>query len=160
LENFGTLPAGINVKRGEIIFPRVELEKEETSPLEPKNVEKTAKKVEKKEEAPKGEITIDDFAKVDFRVAKVVACEKVEGADKLLKLQLEVGDEIRQVVSGIAKTYKPEDLVGKYVVVVANLKPVKLRGIESKGMILAASNGELLTLVSPMAEIPSGSEVR
>ncbi len=151
LESFGALPGGIKLKRGEIIFPRVELEKEEVA---------LKTEVPSKEVVPKAEITIEDFAKIDFRVAKVLACEKVEKADKLLKLQLQVGDEIREVVSGIAKTYKPEDLVGKYVVVVANLKPVKLRGIESKGMILAASNGELLSIVSPIAEMPSGSEVR
>ncbi len=157
LESFGTLPAGIKLKRGDIIFPRVEFEKE--AALEEIAPKAEVKKAEQKEES-KPEITIDDFAKIDFRVAKVISCEKVEKADKLLKLQLEVGDEIRQVVSGIAKTYKPEDLVGKYVVVVANLKPVKLRGIESKGMILAASNGELLSIVAPIAEMPSGSEVR
>lgn len=158
LGSFGALPAGIKVKRGEIIFPRVEFEREVASQEVAPKIEE--EKPEKKEENLKPEITIDDFAKIDFRVAKVIACEKVEKADKLLKLQLQVGDEIRQVVSGIAKTYKPEDLVGKYVVVVANLKPVKLRGIESKGMILAASNGELLSIVAPIAEMPSGSEVR
>jgi len=104
-------------------------------------------------------ITIDDFAKIDLKVAKVLECEKVEGSDKLLQLQLEVGKEIRQVVSGIANYYKPEDLVGKYVVLVANLKPVKLRGVESNGMILAADNGEDVVVVTPLSEISSGSKV-
>jgi methionyl-tRNA synthetase len=106
-----------------------------------------------------GLITIDDFAKVQLKVAKVLECEKVEKSDKLLKLILEVGEEKRQVVSGIAKTYKPEDLIGKHVILVANLKPVKLRGIESNGMILAASDDNTLTLLTPMAEIKSGADV-
>lgn len=117
---------------------------------------------EKKKEEPTsndGFITIDDFDKVQLKIAKVLECEKVEGADKLLKLQLEVGEEKRQVVSGIAKHYKPEELIGKYVVLVANLKPVKLRGIESNGMILAASDNNTLTLVTPMSEIKSGADV-
>jgi methionyl-tRNA synthetase len=104
-------------------------------------------------------ITIDDFAKIKLKVAKVLECERVEKSDKLLKLQLEVGEEKRQVVSGIAKNYSPEELIGKYVILVANLKPVKLRGIESNGMILAAYDDSALTLVTPMAEIKSGADV-
>ena len=116
---------------------------------------------EKKEEVPEddGLISIDDFAKIKLKVAKVLECEKVEKSDKLLKLLLLVGEEKRQVVSGIAKTYKPEDLIGKHVILVANLKPVKLRGIESNGMILAATDDDTLTLVTPMAEIKSGADV-
>lgn len=106
-----------------------------------------------------GYITIDDFAKIQLKVAKVLECEKVEKSDKLLKLLLLVGEEKRQVVSGIAKTYKPEDLIGKHVILVANLKPVKLRGIESNGMILAATDDDTLTLLTPMAEIKSGADV-
>ena len=87
-------------------------------------------------------------------------CEKVEGSDKLLKLQLEVGSEKRQVVSGISKYYAPEDLIGKSVVLVANLKPVKLRGVESNGMILAADTVDSVVVVGPLSEIPSGSKVR
>lgn len=126
---------------------------------QPKAEEKKTEPKKEEAAANDGFITIDDFAKVQLKIAKVLECEKVEKSDKLLKLQLEVGDEKRQVVSGIAKTYKPEDLIGKYVVLVANLKPVKLRGIESNGMILAASNDEVLTLLTPMAEIKSGAEV-
>lgn len=106
-----------------------------------------------------GLITIDDFAKLQLKVAKVLECERVEKSDKLLKLQLKVGEEKRQVVSGIAKAYKPEDLIGKYVILVANLKPVKLRGIESNGMILAATDDNTLTLLTPMTEIKSGADV-
>ena len=109
---------------------------------------------------PTGLITIDDFAKLDLRVAKVLEAEKVEGSDKLLKLRVEMGSETRQVVSGIAKHYSPESLVGKHVILVANLKPVKLRGIESQGMILAASNDKALVVATLDGLIDSGSRVK
>ncbi len=105
-------------------------------------------------------ITIDDFAKLDLRVAKVLEAEKVEGSDKLLKLKLEMGGGIRQVVSGIAKYYTPESLIGKSVILVANLKPVKLKGIESQGMILAASNDASLVVATLDGVIGTGSRVR
>lgn len=110
---------------------------------------------------PKPTITIDEFAKVDLRVARVVACEGVPKSTKLLKLQVEVGSERRQVVAGIAQHYKPEDLVGKYIVVVYNLQPAKLMGQESQGMLLAASdsNGKLV-FVTPAGDIASGSIVK
>lgn len=104
-------------------------------------------------------ITIEDFAKLDLRVAKVLEAEKIEGSDKLLKLRLEVGSETRQVVSGIAKYYSPESLIGKSVILVANLKPAKLRGVESQGMILAASNDTGLVIATLDGEISSGSRV-
>ncbi|WP_373000502.1 methionine--tRNA ligase subunit beta, partial [Lutispora sp.] len=151
---------GTKVEKGGIIFPRVEFGKEEESTTNAKETAKAKPESKAKDEVKaKPEITIDDFAKLDLRVAKVIGCEKVKGADKLLKLELEVGEEKRQVVSGIAEYYKPEDLIGKSVVIVYNLKPVKLRGVESKGMILAASNDEELTIVSPLTEIASGSTV-
>ena len=105
-------------------------------------------------------ITIDDFAKLDLRVVKVLEAEKVEGSDKLLKLRVEMGSETRQVVSGIAKHYTPESLIGKSVILVANLKPVKLKGIESQGMILAASNDSSLVIATLDGLIDSGSKVR
>lgn len=105
------------------------------------------------------QITIDDFCKVELRVGKVLECEKVEDADKLLKSRIQIGDEVRTIVSGIAKFYTPEEMVGKNVVVVANLQPRKMRGIVSEGMILCASNGDELKVVSPEGEIASGSEV-
>ncbi len=107
----------------------------------------------------KSQITIDDFAKLDLRVAKVVEAEKVEGSDKLLKLKVELGGETRQVVSGIAKHYTADSLVGKSVILVANLKTVKLRGIESQGMILAASNDETLVVATLDGPVDSGSKV-
>ncbi|HRS22410.1 MAG TPA: methionine--tRNA ligase subunit beta, partial [Clostridia bacterium] len=161
IKSFGELKAGTIVNKGEIIFPRVDFEPKEPSaaaePVSGKDKNKnTAQEIQKEDNY----ITIDDFAKIDLRVAKVLECEKVEGSDKLLKLQLEVGSEKRQVVSGISKYYKPEDLIGKSVVLVANLKPVKLRGVESNGMILAADTGDSVVVVTPLSEIPSGSKVR
>lgn len=173
LKSFDGTVVGSKVNDAKPLFARIDEQKklaeiqaehEVTAPVEQPKVEE---KKEKKKEQPKKEepaandgfITIDDFAKVQLKVAKVLECERVEGAEKLLKLQLEVGTEKRQVVSGIAKHYTPEELIGKYVILVANLKPVKLRGIESNGMILAASDDSTLTLVTPMADIKSGADV-
>jgi methionyl-tRNA synthetase len=106
-------------------------------------------------------ISIDDFARIDLRVAEVLAAEAVAKADKLLKLTVKMGDEIRTVVSGIRKWYAPEDLVGRKVILVANLKPAKLRGIESQGMILAAEDDQgNLDLVGLKLDLPSGTKVR
>ena len=109
----------------------------------------------------KEEITIEDFEKIDLRVVKVLECEPVKKAKKLLKLKVDLNGEERQVISGIAMHYKPEELVGKYVVLVANLKPVTLRGKLSQGMILAAATDDdsVLKLVNP-GELPTGSVVR
>jgi methionyl-tRNA synthetase len=108
----------------------------------------------------KEEIGIEDFAKVELRVAQVISAEPVPKADKLLKLQLDLGFEQRQVVSGIAKHYAPAELVGKKVICVVNLKPVKLRGELSQGMILAASAGETLTLATVPDAMPNGAIVK
>jgi methionyl-tRNA synthetase len=107
-------------------------------------------------------ITIDDFAKVDLRVAVVLAVERVPKTDKLLKLELDLGFEKRTIVSGIAQFYEPEALVGRRIVIVANLKPAKLRGVESRGMLLAAGGrgeGEELGLITLDKEIPPGTRV-
>ena len=164
LTSFDGTAAGTKVKRGEAIFPRLDV-KEILAEVEKKKAEQLAaqpKVEEKREITPiKEEITIDDFAKLDLRVVKVTACEPIKGAKKLLKLKVDLNGEERQVVSGIAKFYKPEDLVGKYVVLVANLKPVTLRGELSQGMILAAATDDdsILNLVNP-GELPTGSQVR
>ena len=164
LNSFDGTAAGTHVKRGDAIFPRLDL-KEILAKAEEIKIAQQASmsKVEEKREITpiKEEITIDDFSKVDLRVVKVTACEPIKGANKLLKLKVDLNGEERQVVSGIASFYKPEDLVGKYVVLVANLKPVKLRGELSQGMILAAATDDdsLLTLVNP-GELPTGSQVR
>ncbi|MBK5244027.1 MAG: methionine--tRNA ligase [Eubacteriaceae bacterium] len=154
IQAFGGYPEGIKVERGEALFPRIEIEKKEMKTETKKEVEVK----EKHEVLPEGLITIDDFAKVELRVAEVVACEVHPDADRLLVLQLMVGQEKRQVVSGIAKYYKPEELVGKTVILVANLKPVNLRGLESNGMILAATKGKKLSLVT-VDGIASGGKV-
>lgn len=148
----------------ESLFPRLDIKKELDALeeiLSAQNVKKEEKgKVDKMETpANDGVITIDEFFKTKLRVATVKAAEKVEKADKLLKLTLEVGEETRTVVSGIAKYYTPEEMVGKQVVLVYNLAPAKLRGIVSEGMILCASQGDKLVLVSPESVIGSGAEV-
>lgn len=152
---FGIYQPGTIVKKGEALFPRIDI-KVELEALEALARENNA--APKITYAPiKPEITIDDFSKVDLRVAKIIACKAHPNADKLLILSLKVGDEERQVVSGIAKHFNPDELIGKEVIIVANLKPVKLRGELSQGMILAATSGEKLALVS--AEIEDGSSV-
>lgn len=108
----------------------------------------------------KAEVTIEDFAKIDLRVAEVLTCEKVEKTEKLLKLEVKIGEEVRTIVSGIAKHYTPEEMVGKKVIVVANLKPAKLRGILSRGMLLAASNEDTLEVLTVEKELPTGSRVK
>lgn len=157
LDSFGKIEAGTEVKKGDIIFPRLDLDKElkELEKLQP-----TSAREEEEDMVNVAEISIEDFDKIDLRVAKVLSAEKVKNADKLLKLELELGDETRTVVSGIAEYYKSEQLVGKNLILVANLKPVKLRGILSQGMILAASDDEdNLVLVTVDEGIKSGSQV-
>jgi methionyl-tRNA synthetase len=155
-QTWGKLPFGEHIVKGQPLFPRIE-EKRGLIQEAPTPVERPAVKVE---DVPEKEmITIDDFAKIDLRVAKVLAAEKVPKADKLLKLEVDMGHETRTIVSGIAKHYEPEDLVGKQVILVANLKPTKLRGIESHGMLLAASEGEVLQVVT-VDNVPVGSKVK
>jgi methionyl-tRNA synthetase len=113
--------------------------------------------------APAGpvKIAIEDFAKVDMRVGVVKAAEKVQGADKLLKVMVDIGDEVRQIVSGIAESFAPEDLVGKTVVIVTNLAPRKLRGVESNGMIVAATGPDgKAVLVTVAGEVPNGTRLK
>ena len=122
-------------------------------------VNEKASKADKKEDEVT-EITIDDFAKVEMKVGLVLESKQVEGADKLLVSQVKIGDEVRQIVSGIAKYYKPEEMVGKKVIVVTNLKPVKLRGELSEGMILAAEDENGISLLTVDKAVKPGSEVR
>jgi len=164
LADWGKLPAGLKVKKENPMFPRLDV-KEELVKLNEANDKFIEMRtgVKSKKEEPKDDeshITIDDFDKIDLRVAKVLEVKRHPDADKLLVLQLEVGEERRQVVSGIAKYYQPEDLVGKSVVLVYNLKPIKLRGIESHGMVLAADKGKKLTLATVLEEIGSGAKVK
>ncbi len=117
-------------------------------------------KPEKPADEDNNYITIEDFARLDLRVAEVIACEKMPKADKLLILRLRVGDGERTVVSGIAQHYQPEDLIGKKVVLVANLKPTKLRGTLSEGMILAASDEERVEVLMVHSDIEPGNRVK
>lgn len=125
------------------------------------NQPKPVKEEPKHTEAKSDQITIEEFAKIDLRVAKVLAVEKVEGSDKLLKLRISVAGAERQIVAGIAQHYSAEQMVGKEIVVVANLKPAKLRGLLSEGMLLAASNEEgKLAVIRPDTEIGEGAKVK
>ena len=163
--HFGVLPAGGKVQKGEALFPRIDIKKE-LADIVPTPAAQPAP--EPKPNAEKAQddvlITIDDFARVRLRAARVTAAEKVEGADKLLKLSLSLGagEPERTVVSGIAKFYTPEEMVGKQVVVVANLRPAKLRGIRSEGMILCASDAQdkTLKLVTVEPGVEDGADIR
>ncbi|MBP5199663.1 MAG: methionine--tRNA ligase [Schwartzia sp.] len=157
VKKWGGVPARQHIGEAEQLFPRIEVEKEEQPAKQEK--QKAASKQEKKAETgAEGVITIDEFKKTELRVAEIKAAERVPKTDKLMKLTLSLGDETREVVSGIADVYTAEELVGKHVVLVANLKPAKLRGIVSHGMVLAASDGEKLRLLE--TDMPAGSVVR
>lgn len=158
---FGVLPADVTVNKGAVLFPRIDTEKEidELNKLIEAQMAKTQKAQEKIELAP--EIAIDEFFKTELRAAKVKSCEKVKKSKKLLKLQLDDGMGGRQVVSGIAEHYKPEDLIGKTVILVANLKPAKLCGEESMGMICAADMPDGgIKVVFLDDDVPAGTKIR
>ena len=174
LSAFGKLPAGIQVKKGEALFPRLDVKKEleALEPQEekkaekpaPKKEEKPAKKEKKPVEIPEGCIAFDDFAKVKLRVARVLDCQCVEKSDKLLKFRLSLGDEERTVLSGIAKFHTPEELLGKKLILLANLAPRKIMGIESQGMLLSAvkvgeDGSETLRLLTADPIMPDGAEI-
>lgn len=165
---WGKLADGTKVQKGEPLYPRIEIaedgatiiggkryeHKQETAPAPAE--EKPAYKMEEL----KPEITIDDFAKIDLRVATVIAAERVPKTDKLMKIQIKLGEEERTIVSGIAQYYEAEQLIGRNVIVVANLKAAKLRGIESRGMLLAASDGNGNLVLADAPGMVSGSRVK
>ncbi|WP_281054527.1 methionine--tRNA ligase [Thermoanaerobacter italicus] len=146
---FGLLKEGTKVKRGEIIFPRIDVNKELAA------VEEKAEKEEKKINY----ITIEEFAKIQLRVAEILEAERVEGSDKLIKMKLRVGEEIRQIVGGIGRHYASEELVGKKIIIVYNLEPKKLMGMESQGMLLAASIEGKMSLLTVDKDIESGAKI-
>lgn len=163
IEGWGKTPVGIQINKPEQLFPRIEIEEEKPEAKKEVKENKKAKKEEQKapekaKENEDGMIGIEDFSKIDLRVVEIVAAEPVPKTDKLMKIQVSLGAEERTVVSGIAKHYKPEDLIGKHVVLVANLKPAKLRGVMSHGMLLAASKGDELQIVE--TTMPVGSKVK
>ncbi|RMD76399.1 MAG: methionine--tRNA ligase subunit beta, partial [Lentisphaerae bacterium] len=160
LRSHDGLPAGSRVGDVVALFPRIEVPKEVKEvdqEQQTASAAKAGKKAKKGGEAPKQDnvvdlIDIEDVTKLDLRTAKVLAAERIEGSKKLLKLQVSLGSEERQIVAGIAPWYEPEALVGKIIVVVANLKPARLMGVESQGMLLAAKTGKQLRVITTDAE--------
>jgi methionyl-tRNA synthetase len=179
VERFGTGVAGLHVKQTEPIFPRLDIKKEleelesisdnrtlkkqKKAPDQKKEqaakVEPEKKKADKKDIKPADEITYEEFRRIDLRLAVVKQAEAVEGTDKLIRITVDIGGSERQIVSGIKQWYKPEELVGKTIIVVANLKPAKLKGIESYGMLLAAESDGDLRLATIDGDIKSGAPV-
>ncbi len=165
--SFGGLKAGTKVTKGEALFPRIDIPKEldelvkaeAASQAKPAGPEKKEEPKEETKEEPKATITIDDFDKLSLKVALVTAAEKVKKSDKLLQLTLKVGDETRTVLSGIASQYTPEEMVGKKVVLLYNLAPRKMRGVESQGMVLCGGDHENFRLLTVDGDVPDGSDV-
>jgi methionyl-tRNA synthetase len=150
---WGGLKAGTKIQSGEALFPRLQRAQI--------NVTLTAdvKGTNMSQETPVNVVTFEEFGRIQMRAAKVVAAERVTGADKLLKLEIDLGDEKRQIVAGVAQHYAPEDLLGETLIVVTNLKPAKIRGIDSEGMLLAAQAGGKLVLLTTDKEIAPGAKI-
>ena len=170
MEQFGLYPSGNRVTdKPEILFARLDLKEvlEKVEKLHPKKEEKKEEVKEEKEEAKdvidieaKPEITFDDFEKLQFQVGEIIACEEVKKSRKLLCSQVKIGSQVRQIVSVIKAHYSAEEMVGKKVMVVTNLKPAKLAGILSEGMILCAEDADgNLSLMVPEKEMPAGAEI-
>lgn len=148
-KKWGFITKPIKLSEQVALFPRIEEEKAKET--------KEVKKMEQRDNL----IDISEFAKVELKVAEITKAEKIEGADKLLKLQVSLGgDETRQIVAGIAKSYSPDELAGKKIAIVTNLKPAKLRGVESQGMLLAASSGDEVSILTPLRDVPAGSRIK
>lgn len=161
LIKWGGLKPGLPVAEPSSLFPRVQPQKQDERP--PKEAKPVAAKPSGDAAAgptPAGLITVDDFFKAKLRAARILSAEAVEGASKLLKLRIDAGDGERQIVAGIALHYKPEELVGRTIVVVSNLQPARIRGVESNGMLLAASAGGVMRLVTVDGDIPAGAPVK
>lgn len=153
---FFSLEPGTKLQFKDAVFPRLKPKTDDQD-----RPQQAAPKVAETEEADAsdGLLDISEFAKVQLRVAEVLSAEKVEGADKLLRLEIDLGDEQRQIVAGIAQHYDPDKMPGMKIIVVANLKPAKIRGLESRGMLLAAKKGKTLRLVVPEGDIPAGASI-
>ena len=168
LDTFGLYPAGNKVtEKPEILFARLDIKEvmEKVEAMKKEEAEKVGTAEEKKEEPvieieAKPEITFDDFMKMQFQVGEIIACEEVKKSKKLLCSQVKIGNQVKQIVSGFKSNYKPEDMVGKKVMVLVNLKPAKLAGVLSEGMLLCAEdeNGKL-ALMTPDKEMPAGAEI-
>lgn len=151
---WGRLPAGAELQAGQPVFPRIDLKSGARGLPDSKDGK------EPMTQPASDGLSIQEFQKLDLRVGRILAAERVTGADKLLKLFVDLGEEERTVVAGIAQFYEPESLVGRSVVVVANLVPARIRGVVSQGMVLAADSGQQVVLVSPEQSVPPGSKVR
>lgn len=161
VKSWGLLKPNTRVEKPEAIYPRIDVEKEVEKKTEKKEKKKEKNKDKGEKQLTGNEINIDEFAKVDLRVAEIIEAEKVQDADKLLKIKVSLGDEERQVVAGIALSYSPEELKGKKVLFAANLAPVKIRGVRSQGMLLAADDGKGKTVLTGLdGDIAPGSRVR
>ncbi|MBI1824025.1 MAG: methionine--tRNA ligase [Nitrospirae bacterium] len=150
---WGKLKSGTPIEKGKSLFPRIETKGTESSETSP---EKASSPVA----PPPSLVSIEDFLKIDLRAGKIISAERVPKSDKLLKLQIDLGSEIRQVVAGIGKRYSPEELIGLTIIVVANLNPAKLMGVESNGMILAAGGKEVSSLASFLSEVDPGAKIK
>ena len=174
LKTFGSKKtAGVKVEQNEALYARLDVQKvlkemetlaaankeKSNADINPDGADKDAEKAKMEGITDINQISIEDFAKIELKVGEIITAEKVENADKLLKFSVKVGEETRTIVSGIAKYYSPEELIGKEVVVVANLKPAKLKGIMSEGMLLCAVDGDKVVLITPMVKVNSGSKV-
>ena len=169
LDTFGLYPSGNKVtEKPEILFARLDVKEimEKVEAMRAAEAEEKAQEEEHKEEAPvidieaKPEVTFDDFMKMQFQVGEIIACEEVKKSKKLLCSQVKIGSQVKQIVSGIKSNYKPEDMVGKKVMVLVNLKPAKLAGVLSEGMILCAEGEDgMLALMTPDKDVPAGAEI-
>ena len=163
-----TLRPGHVIGRAQILFPKLpdEVVEEEIRKLHAiaesaeKNEQEKRELLEKAREQLMEYVSFNEFKKLDLRVANVLSAEKVEGTDKLIRIQIDLGTETRQIVAGIAKSYSPEELVGKKIVVVANLEPAVIRGIESNGMLLAASVDDHISLLTLDRDIEPGAKIK
>ncbi len=155
--NWGYLPAGTRIAKGAPLFPRIETAKTSGGTHVTQDQQPGA---QPPPAPPTDQISLDDFKKVALRTGRVLAAERVPKSTKLLKLQVDIGTEQRQIVAGIGTKYAPEDMVGKRVIIVANLKPAKLMGVESQGMVLAAGDDEVSALLTTLEEVPPGSKIK
>ena len=153
--SWGKLKPGTSVKKIDSIFPRIDQDVKDTGISERKMKGKQKDNVKKEPE----EIDIEYIKKIDLRVGRILDASPIKNSEKLLKIIVDIGDEKRQLVAGIAGQYKAEEIVGKEIVVVANLKPAKIMGTKSNGMLLAASDGEALSLISVDRSMDPGSEI-
>ena len=157
--NYVEVKSGIKLDNVEVLFTRFD-EKVVIDEFDKLYAKKEITKPKENEDKKVEQITIDYLDKIQLKVAKVIEAEKLEGSDKLLKLKVSLGNEERQIVAGLQKYYAPEELLNKNVVIVANLKPAKLRGVESQGMVLAAGEDEIVRVLTVDGDIEAGAEVR